>query len=95
MYTEPRIEDDLGISFRNDDCCSYTEVDVTNIVSAWFDEEIEEKGLLLTGECNASKICYASDEFQWKGMRPILRLIYQENICPQTLAQVPCIVEVH
>lgn len=95
IYAKPRIADDLGISFRNDDCCSYTEVDVTTIVNAWIDEKIEEKGLFLTGEGIASRICYASDEFQWKGMRPILRLIYQENTSCQALAQAPCTVEVH
>ncbi|MDD3413456.1 MAG: DNRLRE domain-containing protein [Lachnospiraceae bacterium] len=94
MYSEPRIVDELGISFRNNGCCSYTEVDITDIVNAWYDENIEEKGLLLMGSGTAGTICYASDEYQWKGMRPILRLIYQENNFCQAMSQAPCTVNI-
>lgn len=89
------IEYSQEVNFEDKHCCSYSEVDITSIVKTWIDEEIENKGLLLTGNIDTRVITYASDRYRIKGMQPRLRLIYEENyICPP-LETISCNVEVH
>lgn len=95
VFSNARLDYNRKVIFGNKGCYSYTEVDITTIIKACINEEIENKGLLLMGNNDAQQIVYASNHYDTIGMRPKLRLIYDENnICPP-LATVPCNVEVH
>jgi hypothetical protein len=93
-FAPPAVDDNRVETFTDHGCCGYSEVDITRIVKSWIHEEIENKGLVLKGHNNAKFITYASDCYDIQGMRPILRLVYEENsICP-VLSTAACTVEV-
>lgn len=93
VYDLPAVDYDRKERFVDQEFCSYSEADITSIVKAWLQGEIENKGLLLTGSEETRLITYASDRYDRKGMRPMLRLIYEDNcICPP-LTTVSCTVK--
>lgn len=93
-FAPPAVDDSRMECFTDNECYGYSEVDITCIVKSWIHEDIENKGLLLKGYKNTRIITYASDSYDIKGMRPMLRLIYDENnICP-AMSTVACTVEV-
>jgi len=82
LFTPPKIDYSKREKFQVEECSSYTDVDITSIVKAWINQEIENKGLVLIGNNDSVPITYASDRNKIKGLRPILRLIYEDiNIC--------------
>lgn len=94
-FIPPAVDCSREEIFTDKKCCCYTEADVTRIVKSWIDEKIENKGFLLTGGLETRLITYASDIYKIQGMRPVLRLIYEENgICPP-MSVAPCTVEVN
>lgn len=94
MYSPTFIDCDKKTTFRNDCRCSYTEIDITHIVKAWTKEEIENKGLLLYGNKEAPLVMYASNQYKIEGMRPRLRLVYEDACIIPCLASAACTVTV-
>ncbi len=94
MYSPTFIDCSQRTIFRNDCRCSYAEVDITHIVKAWTQEEIENKGLLLYRNKETSLVVYASNQYKIEGMRPRLRLVYEDDCVCKTLVSVPCTVTV-
>lgn len=90
---KPKICEAQSVYFRNNVHNTYTDVDITCIVSAWMENKIENKGLILKGIDNAGLITYASNRYCLFGMRPIIRLIYNDTFC-NSWETVPCIVNV-
>lgn len=77
------IEDSQVVIFKDTYCCSYTDIDITSIVKSWLEEKIENKGLLLYGSRDASLLTYASSRYSIEGMRPRIRLVYENfDECP-------------
>ncbi len=93
MYEPPDFDCGLGEMFEDLESCCYTEADISLIVRAWIDEEIENRGLLLTGKRSSRIITYASDTYDIRGMQPMLRLAYEESVC-EPLLSVPCVVKI-
>ena len=86
------IEESQVTIFKDIYCCSYTEIDITMIVRSWLQGEIENKGLLLYSDKEASLLKYASSRYSVEGMRPRIRLFYDEFDECQTLASVSATV---
>ncbi len=82
------------VTFKDECCCSYTEIDITQMVKTWIEGKAENKGLLLSGNRNASLISYASNRYKIEGMQPRLRLVYDTPIFCKPLSSVPCTVTV-
>lgn len=89
---------DIGrkVEFTDDRSSVYTETDVTDMVKAWVDGEIQCKGFWLTGGVCAPVIVFASSQYSVEGMRPILQLQYMQEQGPlcQPLVEAPCTVRV-
>ncbi|MFA9464301.1 MAG: DNRLRE domain-containing protein [Velocimicrobium sp.] len=94
MYLPPQLDFSRKKSFVDKECVNHTEVDITDIVKAWIHEEIENKGLLLTGKDDTRGITYASDRYSINGMRPMLRLIYEDVSICHPLTMIPCTIEI-
>lgn len=95
LFSPPDIDYGRKIVFHNNENSSYTEIDITQIVKDWVENEIENKGLLLTGSKNSKNITYASDRYKVAGMRPMIRLTYEGiDVCHE-LSCVPCEVKIN
>ncbi|PHV72329.1 hypothetical protein CS063_02305 [Sporanaerobium hydrogeniformans] len=86
------IDSNQIVTFQDEYCCSYTEIDITHIVKTWIEEKIENKGVLLYGNENAPLIIYASNRYKIQGMQPRLRLIYEDQCVCKPLSSVPCTI---
>lgn len=93
-FCPPAVDQGMEILFENNSCLSYTEIDVTDIVKAWMSGDIENKGLLLIGIGDSPLISYVSSNFCVKGMRPLLRLIYEGECEHHTFKCIQSIVQV-
>lgn len=92
QYGGLAIEESQVITFKEVHCCSYTEIDITTIVRSWLEGKIENRGLMLYSDKEASLLKYASSRYSVEGMRPRIRLFYDDfNEC-HTLASVPAAV---
>jgi len=89
VFEPPAVDEERKETFTDQESCAYSEADITNIVKAFLGEKVENKGLLLTGSEETRIITYASDRYERRGMRPMLRLIYEDMICIP-LSCVPC-----
>lgn len=92
-YEQPEIDSELIVDYVDQACMGYTEIDITVIVRAWIESNPENKGLLLTGARNGPFLAYASEVHEIVGMRPTLRLTYENFNRPLSVA--PCIVKVN
>ena len=93
LYTQPRTDDSFIVNFEDQTNMSYTEIDITAIAGAWIEENIENKGLLMTGNLGAQQLIYASDQYKTVGMRPMLRLTYDVISWPLRAASCTVAVE--
>lgn len=93
-YSPACIDYSQIITFREECCCSYMEVNITRIIKTWIEEKIENKGLLLYGNKEAPLVIYASNRYRIEGMRPKLRLVYEDDCFGKNLSSVPCTVTV-
>lgn len=93
-FSTPRIDDSRKIVFKDNYCYSYTDVDITCIINAWIKEEIENKGIILLGNEDSRLISYASNQYDIKGMQPMIRIIYDEDCYCQALSTIPCNINV-
>ena len=91
-YESPKVDDNYRVEYTNQPCVSYSEIHITNIVMSWTNGTIENKGLLLTGSPYVEYLIYASNHYEFKGMRPMLRLTY-EGASP-SFSKADCTVEV-
>ncbi|MDR1628652.1 MAG: hypothetical protein LBS36_00335 [Oscillospiraceae bacterium] len=91
-YAPPRIDAALSVDYDDQACMSYSEIDITMIVQSWMKAAPENKGLLLTGAPNGPFLVYASDRHECVGMRPTLRLKYEEF--PLPLSTASCVVRI-
>lgn len=83
QYGGLAIEESQVVVFKDAYCCSYTDIDITSILKSWLEEKIENKGLLLYSSREASLLTYASSRYSIEGMRPRIRLIYENfEECP-------------
>lgn len=89
-FGNPKFEKNLHVRFQDRACASDTEIDITKLVKAWACERIDNKGILLQG-CGGDLITYASIRHRDVGMRPFVRISYEEK---QPLVSVPCSVSV-
>lgn len=87
-FDTPQYDKNLHVEFRDRACISDTEIDITKLVKAWVSEQIDNKGILLQG-CKGDLLTYASIRHKDMGMRPFVRISYQEN---HSLVSVPCSV---
>ncbi len=95
IFTPPAIDFSRKETFEDNECSSYTEADITPIVKAWINEEVENKGILLTGNLETRLITYASDRYIIKGLHPFLRLNYVETDLCQPYSTTPCTIEIN
>ena len=93
-YGSLTIERNQIVTFQDNVCCSYTEIDITSIVRNWLEDKIENKGILLYASRAASLITYASSRYSIESMRPRIRLIYEDNNGDPILSSVPCSVTI-
>lgn len=89
FYDRPPVDLARKVEFIDRRDYSYTEADITSIVTAWLNMEVENKGMVLMGNENVRLISYASEGYARRGMRPMLRLVYEDVVCPP-LSCVPC-----
>ena len=94
QYGGLTIEESQITTFKEVYCCSYTEIDITMIVRSWLEGKIENRGLLLYSDKEASLLKYASSRYSIEGMRPRIRLLYDDFDGCQTLASVPATIRV-
>ena len=87
-FSSPQINPEFKTNFYNNPLESFLEIDITNIISAWVHDEIENKGLLLAGNRYSETVRFASANYEINGMRPILRLIYDGIVLNPSLAEV-------
>lgn len=85
-YTPPRIDTELAVDYEDIADMSYTEIDITSIIAAWSKEKPENRGLLLTGAPKEPYLIYASEQHEFFGMRPMLRLKYEDFSHPLSTA---------
>ena len=74
-----------------DECLCYTEIDISRTAERWIRHTLDNRGLLIAGCCPGRMVCYASEKDPDKGLRPVIRLTYQDL---RELASVPCVVSV-
>ncbi len=94
LYSVPKADFSKKMKFDDDVSLCYTEIDITEIVKEWIDDNMENKGLMLIGNDSNKLISYASEKNDIPRMCPIIRLIYKENTCCWGLSSTPCVVEV-
>lgn len=93
-YRMPQINSLYESSFESEACNSYVEINVTAIMNAWIGGNLENKGLLLTGEPDAPPLSFASHTFNSFRMRPMVRIIPLHSPT-QELSETPCIVTIN
>lgn len=93
VFDRPAVDEERKETFTDQESCAYSEADITSIVKAFLGEKVENKGILLTGSEETRIITYASDGYEIRGMRPMLRLIYEDMICIP-LSCVPCKISI-
>ncbi|WP_099204152.1 DNRLRE domain-containing protein [Scatolibacter rhodanostii] len=91
-YETPQVVDNLSIEYKDQIEKSYTEVDITEIVKAWIDQSLENKGILLRADPLAAYLAYASNRYKIRGMHPILRITLDGVNFPMHVA--PCAVDI-
>ena len=92
-FSSPAVDQSMEILFGNNNL-GYTEIDITDIVKAWINGDIENRGLLLMGIGDSPLISYASSVFPVKGMQPLLRLFYEGDCEHHTFKCIQSIVQV-
>lgn len=94
MFVPPAIDFSRGIRFEYPCCESYTKIDITQIVQDWNQSKLENNGLLLMSSNTAPYIFYASNEYKILGMRPFIRLKYENTPPNGLLRSVSCDVKI-
>lgn len=90
----PAVDLNRGINFQSGYNNTYTEIDITQIVTDWLNNSLENKGILLRGTKLSSCITYASNQYAVLGMRPAIRITCKKlNIC-RSLQKAPCEVTI-
>ena len=93
-YALPGVDEGLGAAFCDDPCRCVIEIDVTGIVQAWLRGSPENYGLMLGGGTDTRRLACASCFHEIPGMRPILRLVYEDVPISQPLSAMDCIVTI-
>lgn len=75
-YSLPKVEESLMCSFQVNEALSYTEIQIIDIVKAWINEKLENRGLILNGTKDSRWIMYTSIK---NGEAPFLRIKYKMN----------------
>ena len=94
MFVPPAIDYSRGLRFEYPCCESYTKIDVTQIVQDWSQSKLENNGLLLMSSDTSPYVFYASNQYQILGMRPFIRLKYENTPPAGLLRSVPCDVKI-
>lgn len=93
-FSIPDPDFDRKQEFRDIIHSCFTEIDITDIVKDWINEEIENRGLILLGKKDSHLITYASKKCSISRMCPTLRLIYEEKGFGHGYITIPCEVGV-
>ena len=93
-FSIPDPDFDRKKEFRDTIHSCFTEIDITDIVKDWINEEIENRGLILLGRKDSHLIIYASKKCSISRMCPTLRLIYEEKGLGHRYITIPCEVDV-
>lgn len=94
-FSPPAVDFSRRVCYQDFRGCSYTEIDVTQIVKDWSDGRLENRGILLTGSPHSPCLYYASDRYEILWMRPLIRLTCGETEKPGVLRAVPCEVKIN
>lgn len=94
IFSSPAVDPGRRVCFTDLCSCSYTEIDLTEIVADWMQGKLENRGILLTGSPDSPCLYYASGQYRIPWMRPKLRLTYQTIQITRALRSVPCEVTV-
>ena len=79
-YDRPNMDNCKTISFYNKKRAGTLDTEITSMVQAWLYNEIENNGMLLSGNTYSELISFASNNYKTKIMRPIIRITYKDNI---------------
>lgn len=94
MFVPPAIDYSRGIRFEYSCCKSYTKIDITQIVQDWIQSKLENNGLLLVSSNTAPYVFYASNQYKILGMRPFIRMKYEDIPPDGLLRSAPCDVKI-
>ncbi len=76
-YKEPELAIDLGTEFEACSYRAYTEIDITAISRSWFEDKLENKGILLNSHSPKGYLQYAAAHYGVRFMRPFVRIKYK------------------
>lgn len=85
-YSLPQAAEELAILYEDLAHTAHTSIDISSIAQAWMAGNPQNRGLLLTAAPDARHITYASERHEVIGMRPTLRLVYQDPPLPLSVA---------
>ncbi len=94
-FSKPQFDYKYETCFMDDINSSYTEIDITQITQIWHNEQLENKGLIITSPGNGLPLFYAGHNFKILSMRPMLRVTYESIPGLPIMKQVPCTVEIN
>lgn len=97
-YEVPILHDERTIFFHDIPKRAYTEIDITKMAEAWIKGEIENKGMMITAECNSKWIRYESNNAKEYRNRPFLRVVYEDKQYPypdlhEPIIELPLIIK--
>lgn len=98
-YTNLKVDESLQESFEVLEKESYTQIDITGILKAWLNGEIENKGVLLEGEFDSKWILYGSEFNSNNAIHPFLRVQYEQPNLPypsvlEPIVKLPTTIEI-
>ncbi|WMI81965.1 DNRLRE domain-containing protein [Anaerotignum sp. MB30-C6] len=94
MYTPPQLDVSRECVFQSDESRAYEEIDITDLVNDWSNQDLENKGMMIQGNNDSAFLQYASDKYDVLGMRPVIRMTYQSSVCPP-MSMNQCSVQVN
>lgn len=89
-YGNPRFVTALTTTCTINEALAYTVIDITEIVKAWFEMQIENRGILLTSKIPNMYVQYAPAH-KTKAASPFLRIYYEAEptIFPEAVIDLP------
>lgn len=94
-FAMARADEHDTVEFCENPRCAYEEINLTDLVCAWMDDKLENKGIVIEGCHDAGILAFASRRFPMIGMRPMMRIQYADTCNPKALSAISSSVEVH
>lgn len=94
IYGAPQFITPLAKECITNPKAAYTIIDVTDIVKAWFDLKIENRGMILLNQTPHRYQQYAGVNYGCGEMKPFLHIHYEEKqvIVPSDILDLPVTV---